>query len=99
MVYVHIDHNVKDYNTWKPLFVEHDEMRVEMGQQSYYLFQSSDDPNHVVLAIEFDTAENAHAFIDSKDLREKMKEAGVKGKPDITFLELTEQQEVARPAA
>jgi heme-degrading monooxygenase HmoA len=90
---------VKDYDAWKPAFDEHDEMRVEMGQQCYYLFQSSDDPNHVVIAIEFDTAENAHAFVDSKDLRERMKEAGVKGKPQISFLELAEQQDLAQPPA
>jgi quinol monooxygenase YgiN len=96
MVKVLIQHDVADYDEWKPHFDEHDEVREEHGQQGYQLFRATDDENHVVALIEFDSMDNARSFVDSTALRKKMAEAGVQGDPEMTFLEQVETVQQSR---
>jgi heme-degrading monooxygenase HmoA len=56
------------------------------GSKKYQIFHSADDANNLVLLFEWDSLDNAHAFAESEDLKQKMKEAGVIGEPDIYFL-------------
>jgi len=99
MVYVFVQHEVADYDAWKPGFDEHDETRLEYGQQGYQLFRAADDPNNVYMIGEFDSMENAQAFLEESDVREKMAELGVKGEPQVAFLEEIESRRSASPSA
>lgn len=81
-----IRHKVADYGAWKPVFDEYKLMRRANGSQGGRIFRCADDPNEVVILLEWDDLERARLFVDSDDLREAMDRAGVTGRPDIWFL-------------
>lgn len=87
MVYLLATADVDDFDEWKSNFDGNDTYRTEHGQQGFQAFQSADDPNEVVVLFEWDDREHARALFDSDEWREKLAEAGVKGQPDLSFLE------------
>lgn len=91
MPYMLVRHNVVDYENWKPIFEEHGSTRRESGSKGGLLFRNADDPNEVVILLEWDDLENARQFAQSEDLREIMQRYGVIGQPDIYFLEEVEE--------
>jgi len=82
-----ISHRVEDYGKWKTSFENATTMRKESGERSYQLFRTHEDPNNLVLLFEWDNLENAQKFLDSEELRETMQQAGVTGKPEISFID------------
>lgn len=90
MPYLLIDHTVEDYGAWKPVFDDHGTTRDEKGCKGGQLFHKEGDQNEIVILFEWDSLENAHEFATSDDLRETMKDAGVVGEPDLSFLEKIE---------
>ena len=82
-----IRHRVADYVAWKPCFEEHGMTRRANGCQGERIFRNADDPNEVLVLLEWDDLERARFFSDSDDLREAMARAGVRDDPDIWFLE------------
>ena len=87
MLYLLLRANVDDYESWKPGFDEHAATREENGSKGGGLFRSADDPNEVVIILEWNGLEEARRFAQSEDLREAMQRHGVVGQPDIYFLE------------
>ena len=79
---------VEDYKKWKSLFDKHAATRTAGGSKGGHVFRSPDDPNEVVVLLEWDTLQKARRFSQSEDLRERMQEAGVIGQPDIYFLKV-----------
>ena len=91
MVYLLIRSKVKDFDKWKPIFDKHANVRKAEGSQGGRLFRNADDLNEPFIIFKWDTIENARKFSESEELRKRMQEAGVVDKPDIYFLEETEQ--------
>ena len=87
-----IRHRIADFLAWKTVFDEHEPARRANGSQGGWLFRDADDPEEILLLLEWDDLERARLFADSDDLREAMTRAGVTDRPDIWFLE-----DVARP--
>lgn len=87
MVYLMGKSSVEDFGKWKSNFERNDPYRTEHGQRSSQIFQSSDDPDEVVVLFEWDDRENARALFDSEEMRERLADAGVKGRPELTYLE------------
>ena len=81
-----VRHKVRDFKSWKAGYDAHQPKRVEAGLTEKYLLRGSDDPNEVVALFEAQDLSRAKAFATSAELREKMEEVGVVGKPDIYFL-------------
>lgn len=81
-----IRHKVRDFKAWKTGFDAHLSARTAAGLTEKYLLRSADDPNEVVGLFEAQDLDRARTFASSADLREKMQEVGVVGKPDIYFL-------------
>lgn len=94
MPYLLIRHKVKEYSKWKSLFDEHGASRRTSGSKGGYLFRNANDPNELVIILEWDDLKKARQFVQSEDLRKTMERAGVVDKLDIYFLE-----EVERPSA
>lgn len=92
MPYGLVRHRVEDYERWKPVFDEHGSTREGSGSRGGYLFRNVDDPNEVVVLLEWDNLDNLRRFAESDDLRQAMQRAGVSDRPDIYYLE-----EVERP--
>ena len=88
-----VRHTVSDFATWKPSYDEHAAMRKDAGSKGGQVFRSADNPQEVVVLLEWDDLQNAKAFAASADLRAAMEQAGVVGQPDILFLDEIEQSD------
>lgn len=78
MTHVLIRHEVEDFNKWKTVFDADADSRTETGMECFKVYQEEGSPNTVFAIFKWDTLENAKAFIENPELKEKMKEAGVK---------------------
>ena len=87
MPYILVHSKVEDFNKWKSSYDENSDFRTELGSKGGKVFQSADNPDEVFVLLEWDSLENAQKFAQSDELKEKMQQAGVVGKPDIHFLE------------
>jgi len=86
MAYVIIQHKVADFGKWKPAYDGHRPAREAAGLKDIHLWRNEDDSNEVIVLFESSDPAKARDFINSTDLKEKMKTAGVQGAPDIVFL-------------
>ena len=87
MPYVLIRHKVRNFKKWKPVYDAHGTTRKKGGSKGARLFRNVDKPKETVILFKWSRLDAARKFARSKDLRARMKRAGVMGKPDICFLE------------
>jgi heme-degrading monooxygenase HmoA len=88
-----VHHRVRDFDAWKPVFDEHEGSRREHGALHHWVYRTVDDPNDVVVAVEFRSENDARGFVGDPSLREAMERAGVEGEPQIQFRELVETRD------
>jgi quinol monooxygenase YgiN len=81
-----IRHKVEDFSVWKKSFNSFSDLRNKSGELSAEIFREEENPNAITLLFEWDTFERAKKYMDSPDLQNAMKEAGVTGPPEIVFL-------------
>ena len=86
MPYILVRHTVEDYAKWKLLFDEHGAVREAGGSRGAQVLRSDENPNDIVILMEWDSLERAREFAGSENLREVMQNAGVQGIPDVHFL-------------
>lgn len=79
---------VGNYDNWYSGFSSPEgvSMRKEAGAKSYRIFQAEDDPNHVVILLEWDSLDNARKYFQSEKLKEAQKDSGILGPPEMFFL-------------
>lgn len=63
MVTLHIEHPITDLDTWRSAFDGFAEARRRAGVRADRVHTPIDDPNYVVVDLEFDTPEDAAAFL------------------------------------
>jgi hypothetical protein len=86
-----VQHRVRDFAGWKPVFEEQGSIiRTRHGATQHWLYRSLDDPDEVVVAIEFPSEDRARSFAADPALKEEMAQAGVQGQPVVTFCEEVE---------
>ena len=62
MTTVRIQNTVRDFGQWKAVFDKFDRFRAEKGARAYRMSRLVDDPNNVVVDLDFDSVEEATAF-------------------------------------
>ena len=62
MATLRIEHAITDYQTWRAAFDGFAEVRAKAGVRSFVIRQPADDPNFLMLDLEFDTAAQAEDF-------------------------------------
>jgi heme-degrading monooxygenase HmoA len=87
MTTMFVRHRVADFAAWRRAYDEFDPTRRSMGVTGHAVFRSADEPNDVTVTHEFATAETAHRFVASDELRNAMQRAGVASEPTIWFAE------------
>jgi hypothetical protein len=97
MINVLVHHEVSDYPSWKVKFDSALDFRHQHGERSCRVFHSAGNVNDLTLIFEWENLDQARTFMASDELKDRMAEAGVKGKPHIEFL--TEMHTVRRSAA
>jgi hypothetical protein len=65
MYILHIEHPVPDYNGWKMAFDSDPVGREKSGVRRYQILRPIDDPNYVMIELEFDTISQAEALLTS----------------------------------
>lgn len=78
-------HEVADYAAWRKVYDSVDATRMSMGCTGQGVYRAVDNPNDVTVWHDFKTAAAAQAFASSDTLKSAMKNAGVKGPPQIWF--------------
>lgn len=77
VTHLHVAFKVKNYEQWKQGYDASIEQRKAAGEISFQVFRNVDDPNTVTVLSVQQSAEKVNAFMDSPDLKERMKAAGV----------------------
>ena len=86
-----VTHKVKDFDAWKKVFDSHKQDRVANGFLDRSVGYSFDD-NHLVSVVFIVTdMAKAKAFVASKDLKDKMAEAGVVGPPTMFWFNVVQR--------
>lgn len=70
-------HKVQDYGAWRKVYDDVADMQKAGGVIDKAVYQSSEDPNTVLVMHRFASANQARAFFDNPDLRAAMGRAGV----------------------
>ncbi len=95
MSYVLIRHKVRDYAKWKRAVQTCAEWRKANGELNFQVLRSSSAPNDLTVVCRFGSSGHARKFVTSAALRERMREAGVTGKPQLQFFKSAEDLSVA----
>jgi len=72
---------VKDWDAWKKVFDENRQARVEGGLIDRLIGHDIKDNHQVSIIFAVTDRTKTKAFLQSKDLKDKMEKAGVEGKP------------------
>lgn len=97
--FILIRSKVRNFAVWKSAYDEHLPSRQNSGLSEKYLLQGADDPNEVIILFEAADLGRAKAFVESANLKEAMQKSGVVDKPDVYFLNGSEQSVAGRGAA
>ncbi len=65
MIVLRIEHTVADYEAWKQAFDADPAGRERSGVRRYRILRAMDDPNYVMIDLEFDTIGDAEALLAS----------------------------------
>jgi hypothetical protein len=60
---LHIEHAITDYRTWRAAFDRMAGARENAGVRRHSVQQPVDDPDYIVVDLDFDTAADAAAFL------------------------------------
>jgi len=88
MAYVLIEHRVADYETFKEVYQDDADRRRRFGSLGGHVFRAGDDPQNVIILLEWDTAERARDFATSLELHQAMEwSTSNVSTPRVTVLE------------
>jgi quinol monooxygenase YgiN len=96
MHHLQIEHPISDFGTWKGAFDSFADFRQQSGVRRYRVLQPTDDPNYVIIELEFDSSSEAEAFLAA--LRRNVwssREAApaLGGEPQTRIVEVVEAKE------
>jgi hypothetical protein len=63
MITMHIEHPIRDFDTWKAVFDRDPAGRERSGVHCYCVVRPLDDPNYVMIDLDFDSASEVEAFL------------------------------------
>ena len=63
MTSLHIEHCVNDLGPWLETFRSFDDFRVRGGVKAVHVRHGVDNPNYIAVDLEFDSVEQARAFL------------------------------------
>jgi quinol monooxygenase YgiN len=85
-----VQHTVRDFDAWKPVFDEHESVRAKYGCLGHTIYRDADKPNDVTMLFRYETRERGEAFMRDPALRDVMERGGVISEPRATWLEESE---------
>lgn len=91
-----IEHEVHDYETWKAAFDRDPADRKGSGVRAYRVQRPVDDPQYIMIDLDFDTAGTAEAFLVRMQTiwRSAQAAPALRGAPTTRIVEAVEQASV-----
>ncbi|MDQ6761028.1 MAG: hypothetical protein M3015_00195 [Bacteroidota bacterium] len=86
-----VSHKVKDWDAWKKSFDEHKQARMDAGLTDRGLGYHDGDNHLVSIVFAVNDKKKADEFLKSKDLKDKMAEAGVDGPPSFFYYNIVQK--------
>lgn len=94
MIILQIEHKIQSYEGWKKAFESDPIDRKKSGVRSYRIFRPSDDPNYVIIDLEFENLTDAqNALAALRNLWKKV-EGTVMFNPQTRILEQVEAKAI-----
>ena len=95
MPILQLEHAIKDFEMWKAAFDRDPIDRQGLGVRRHRVFRPLDDPNYVVVELEFETAGEAEDCRAALGELWKSREAApaLKGAPQVRIVEAVEDRE------
>jgi ribosomal protein L35AE/L33A len=93
MSILRIEHPVPDYGTWKKAFDSDPVGRERSGVRRYKVMRSVDDPNYVLIDLEFDTPGEAAAMLSAMRVVWDRVAGVVMSNPHARIVEAVETEE------
>ena len=90
MIILRIEHRVANYEGWKKAYDSDPINRKQSGVRRYRIYQLTDDPNYVIIDLEFDTLNGAETALTALHKMWKNVEGSLMFKPKTSILDLTE---------
>lgn len=94
MTILHIEHAISNFDSWKKAFESDPAGREQSGVRSYQILRPLDDPNYVMIDLEFADAKVAEAFLVK--MREVWRSASaapaLAGSPQARLIEVVESK-------
>jgi len=93
MTILHIEHPVPDYNGWKKAFDSDPIDRKKSGVRRYQILRPINDPNYVMIDLEFDTPGQAEALLAAMRAVWSHVEGTIMTNPQVRIVEAVETKE------
>ena len=95
MTILHIEHPIRDFDTWKKAFESDPAGRENGGVRNYQVFRPIDDPNYVMIDLNFDSTKAAKDFLTIVREVWQSPSAGpaLAGTPQTRIIEVVESKE------
>ena len=86
MTYIYGTSKVENFDKWKTIFNSREEFRTNAGLKLVKLFHSVEDKNEIHWLFEVNDIDTVRELMESDELKQAQKEAGVIGQVNYTFL-------------
>jgi hypothetical protein len=83
-----VQHRVKDFGRWKPVYLAHDSLRQAYGITHFRFGRGLDDSNMVYVIDRISDVQKAKELAASSVLKNAMTKAGVSGPPKFSYSEV-----------
>ena len=90
MYILRIEHPIPNYDAWKKAFDSDPVGRKKMGVRRYQILRPVDDPNYVMIDLEFDTTREAEALLAAMRLVWGRVEGTIMSNPKARIVEAVE---------
>ncbi len=93
MTILRIEHPVPDFDGWKKAFDSDPVGREKSGVRRYRILRPIDDPNYVMIDLEFDTTSQAEALLAAMRVVWSRVEGKIMMNPQARIVEMVETKE------
>jgi hypothetical protein len=96
MIVLQIEHLVPDYAGWKKAFDSDPVDRKQSGVRAYRIFRTTDNPNYIIIELEFDNLPEAEKMLGNLKKLWSQVEGKVMTNPQSRIIETIESIEYDR---
>ncbi len=95
MLTLQMEHHIRDFDMWKKAFERDPAGRQQSGARRYQILRPVDNPNYIIINLDFDTQPEAEAFLAKmQDVWKSANAApALKGAPQTRILETVETRD------